>query len=300
MTATHERQGDQRELIIRDEVLRFGPEGQLVGIVSHPGEPSTPQRAKLHPALIILNAGVLHRIGPHRLHVQLARRIAARGIAGLRLDLGGIGDSMAASDAATFRDSAVADTRVAMAGLTTALGSERFVLFGVCSGADNSIATALVDDRVAGVILVDPPTYATRRSQVRELRRKLTERGGPRYIARRTVRSIERRVRTAIAAIGRRAAEDPPSEGRELPPVATFGEQLQTLVDRGVKVLCVFSGIHGERYNHPDQLFELFPALRGRLDHLYYPTANHTFTELAAQASLLDAVTGWVDQRFAS
>lgn len=187
-----------------------------------------------------------------------------------------------------------------MAGLTTALGSERFVLFGVCSGADNSIATALVDDRVAGVVLVDPPTYSTRRSKLREVRRKLTESGGARAIARRAVRSVERRVRARLAAMRREADEEPVTEGRELPPVATFGAQLQTLVDRGVKVLCVFSGIHGERYNHPEQLFELFPALRGRLDHLYYPAANHTFTELAAQAMLLDAVTGWMDQRFAS
>lgn len=276
-------------------MLRFGPEGQLVGIVSHPDQPVTPPPAKQHPALIILNAGVLHRIGPHRLHVQLARRIAARGIASLRLDLGGIGDSMAASDAATFRDSAVADTRVAMTGL----GGERFVLFGVCSGADNSLATALVDDRVAGVVLVDPPTYATRRSKLRELQRKLTE-TAPREFARRAVKATLRRVRTRIAMLGREATDDPPSEGRELPPVATFGHQLQTLADRGVSILCVFSGIHGERYNHPDQLFELFPALRGRLDHLYYPTANHTFTELAAQAALLDAVTGWVARRFAS
>ena len=67
---------------------------------------------------------------------------------------------MASSDAATFRDSAVADTRAAMTGLTEALGSVRFVLFGVCSGADNAVATALVDERVAAIVLVDPPAYA--------------------------------------------------------------------------------------------------------------------------------------------
>src|SRR5882724_3373080 len=139
MTATRERQGHQRnDSIVRDEVLRFGPEGQLVGIVSHPPEANSPARPTTMRgsglSFIVLNAGVLHRVGPHRLHVVLARRIAAGGIASLRLDLGGIGDSMASSDAATFRDSAVADTRAAMTGLTHTLGSERFVLFGVCSG----------------------------------------------------------------------------------------------------------------------------------------------------------------------
>jgi hypothetical protein len=304
MTATH----------VRDDVIRLGPHGQLVGIVSHPPQGNSASTADLRsgqssppsalgPAglgTIILNAGVLHRVGPHRLHVHLARRIAAGGIATLRLDLGGIGDSMAASDAATFRESAVADTRVAMAGMTAAVGAERFVLFGVCSGADNSVATALVDDRVAGIVLVDPPTYPTRRSQLRELRRKIEERGSAREVVRWGLGIAERRARLALATWGRPVADDPPSEGRELPPAATFGGWLTTLADRGVKILCVYSGIHAARYNHADQLFELYPQLRGRLDHAYYPLANHTFTELDQQATLLDAVTGWLRKRFAT
>ncbi|MEO7730648.1 MAG: hypothetical protein ABIY55_06715, partial [Kofleriaceae bacterium] len=166
MTATHE--GQRIESIVRDEVLQLGSEGQLVGIVSHPPDGArAAQGGPAAPAVIILNAGVLHRVGPHRLHVALARQIAARGNPSLRLDLGGIGDSIASSDAVTFRASAVADTRTAMTGLG---GPGRFILFGVCAGADNSIATALVDDRVAGIVLVDPHTYPTWRSQLRDLR----------------------------------------------------------------------------------------------------------------------------------
>ncbi|HEU4733453.1 MAG TPA: hypothetical protein VFT22_36420 [Kofleriaceae bacterium] len=249
-------------------------------------------------AFMILNAGVLHRVGPHRLHVVLARRIAAAGVSALRLDLGGIGDSMASSDAATFRDSAVADTRLAMTGLANQLGVRRFVLFGVCSGADNAIATALVDDRVAGIVLVDPPTYPTLMGQLRYLRTRLGQLGGAREIVRWGVRIAERRLRLALAMLGRRGAEDPPTEGRELPQVATYGAQLTALADRGVRILAVFSGIHQARYNQPDQIFEVFPALRGRLDHRYYPAANHTFTELAAQAALIDDVAGWMTRRF--
>jgi hypothetical protein len=301
MTATREWQGHHRSgPIVRDEVLRFGPEGQLVGIVSHPASgnaqarPDPAEQAVSGPSFIILNAGVLHRVGPHRLHVTLARRIAAAGVPGLRLDLGGIGDSITTSDAATFRESAVADTRVAMTGMTEALGTARFVLFGVCSGADNAIATALVDDRVAGIVLVDPPAYATGKSRLRELRIRVAERGSPREVLRWGLRVAQRRVRLAVAMLGRSSAEDPPSEGRELPPAEVFGAGLTTLVDRGVRILAIFSGIHGPRYNHPDQIFEVFPALRGRLDHRYYPDANHTFTELDGQATLIDDVTAWM------
>ena len=73
--------------------MRFGPDEQLVGILTHPEAASS-------TAVTILNAGVLHRIGPHRLHVLLARRLAELGFHALRLDLGGIGDSVASSDAA--------------------------------------------------------------------------------------------------------------------------------------------------------------------------------------------------------
>jgi hypothetical protein len=302
MTATHERQGQHVvEPLVRDEAVRLAPEGQLVGILSHP-----PVRAGATPApvpasglaFIILNAGVLHRVGPHRLHVALARRIAAAGVASFRLDLGGIGDSIASSDATSFRDSAVADTRAAMTGLTDRLGVDRFVLFGVCAGADNSIGTALADERVAGIVLVDPPTYPTRRGQLRYLRTRIAERGGPIEALRWAMTVAERRVRLAVAMFGRRTVDDPPSEGRELPSIPTFRTQLTTLVDRGVRIFSIFSGIHGPRYSHRDQLFELFPSLRGRLDHAYFPDANHTFTELAVQAQLIDTVAGWMTQRF--
>jgi len=304
MTATYERHGHQPiEPLVRDEVVRLGPEGQLVGIVSHPPSGASPARPGTAPvaprrAFIILNAGVLHRVGPHRLHVVLARRLAALGLPGLRLDLGGIGDSTASSDAASFRDSAVADTRAAMTGLTGVLGAERFVLFGVCSGADNAIATALTDDRVTGIVLVDPPTYATRRGQLRYLRTRASELGDARHMVRWAAKVAERRLRLAIALLGRRTVDDAPSEGRELPPVATYGAQLTALVDRGVRIFAVFSGIHRARYNHADQLFELFPALRGRIDVGYFPAANHTFTELDAQGELIEAVTGWMAKRF--
>lgn len=301
MTVTHERQeGQQIDPIVRDEVVRLGPEGQLVGILSHPSSSAPPSASPSDAglAVIILNAGVLHRVGPHRLHVVLARRIARAGLAGLRLDLGGIGDSIASSDAASFRESAVADTRAAMTGLTGMVGAKRFVLFGVCSGADNAIATAIADDRVAGIVLVDPPAYPTRKSQLRYLRTRVAELGTPRNVLGWGLKLAEHQLRLAIALLGRRTVDDAPSQGRELPPVATYGAQLTGLADRGVQIFAVFSGIHGARYNHADQLFELIPALRGRVDHAYFPDANHTFTELDAQAKLIDAVAGWMTKRF--
>ncbi len=281
---------------MRDEVLRLGSEGQLVGIVSHPAGGRA--RAPHAPAVIVLPAGVLHRVGPHRLHVGLTRRLAGRGFASMRLDLGGIGDSVATSDAATFRESAVADTRAAMTGLADVLGARRFVIFGICAGADNALATAVADDRVAGIVLVDAAVYATPRSLYRELRKKLARQGGLTAAARWSARLARRRLRRDLARLRRGLAAEPPAEGRENPPLETFRSQLATLVARGVGVLSIYAGSHNENYNHPDQIYETFPELRGRVDRAYFPEANHTFTQLEDRAALIDATEQWIASRF--
>lgn len=277
-----------------DEVLRFGPEGQLVGIVSPPAGGkalSTPPTA-----VLVLSAGVLHRVGPHRFHVALTRRLAERGLPALRIDLGGIGDSTASTDATTFWESAVADTRVAMTGLTEAFGVRRFVLFGICAGADNALSTALADDRVAGIVLVDPAAYATPRSRLRELRR-LAQLGGASEALRWVARRTRARVREELER--RRRGGEPPATGRRYPPRETFRAHLRTLADRGVGVLAVYAGIHAEYYNDVDQLYELFPELRGRVDRAFFPEANHTFTQLEDQAALLDVTERWITNRYA-
>ncbi len=289
---------------VRDEILTLGGDGRLVGIVSHPSgrdrvaRGTTMAPGTLDPGLILLNAGVLHRVGPHRLHVTLARRLAGAGITGLRLDLGGIGDSAASPDMTSFRESAVADTRLAMTGMTEMFGTPRFVLFGICAGADNSIATALVDDRVAGIVLVDPPTHPTRRSRLRYLYTRVAKRGRPQDVVRWGLKAAERGLQHAIARL--RGSDEParPSGKREAPPLPVYRAQLTRLVDRGVRILAIFSGIHGAGYNHPEQLFEWFPALRGRIDHVYFSDANHTFTELSVQTELVDTVTRWMAKNF--
>ncbi|HWO17373.1 MAG TPA: alpha/beta fold hydrolase [Kofleriaceae bacterium] len=300
MTATREVQGHAPALaIVRDEAIRLGPQGQLVAVVSHPAEGQA--RTPRAPAVIVLNAGVLHRVGPHRLHVSLTRHLAGLGFPAVRLDLGGIGDSIASTDATTFWESAVADTREAMTGLGGMLGARRFVIFGVCAGADNALSTALADERVAGIVLVDPAVYPTPRSLYRELRRRLVEPGGAPLALRWAARHARTRLRRELRRLEqwrRGVAGEPPAEGREYPPVEKFGANLAALADRGVGVLACYAGMHGENYNHEDQIFESFPRLRGRIDRAYFSGANHTFTQLDDQAALIATTARWISGRF--
>lgn len=275
---------------IHERVLRLGDDGHLVAIASDP------PAADETPTAILLNAGVLHRVGPHRLHVRLARKLAAQGIPALRIDLSGIGDSRPLPSGLGFRASSVADVRAAMDQVGGTTG--RFVLFGVCSGADNALATAEVDPRVAGLVLVDPPAYATAASRWR--RRRASARD-PAYLL-----ALPRRIAAALARRARRLWSKPgapkpghePAPGRKSPPLPDFRRQMDALLGRGVRILAIYSGALGDRCNARDQLFEALPELRGRIELEWFADANHTFTERSAQAALLDVVLAWFERHF--
>lgn len=269
----------------RERVVPLRPERPLAAIATDPPAP------RAVPDVLLVNAGVIHRIGPHRLHVRLARRLAEAGHRTLRMDLSGIGDSGAIPDRIDFRTSAVADIRAALDTVTaTAHPTAGAIVFGLCSGADNALAAAAADPRIVGLVLVDPPAYATPQARRRALRARL---GDPRFWATLPTRVL-RRLRPARAA-----ASDGDSEGsRQPPPQADYGRQLRTLADRGVRVLAIYTAAQGVRFNHADQLFEAFPDLRGRIDVRLFDAANHTFTPLAQQSALIDAVAAWCRSRF--
>lgn len=277
------------QAVVKERVAWFGDEGNLVAIVSDPPAPGPV------PNMLILNAGVLHRVGPHRLHVHLARSLAARGHRVARLDLSGIGDSRALPGRMTFRESSVADIRAALDSLAAEGGETGFILFGICSGADNALAAAQVDVRIRGLVLVDPPAYATPRSRFRHALGRLGGIQGWLHLPLRLGHSVWRRATKAFMARSSARTGEAHSNGRELPPLQEYRRQLNALVQRDVRILAIYSGVLGVRYNREDQLFEMFPELRGKVDCAYFPDANHTFTELPAQAALQARVLRWCD-----
>jgi hypothetical protein len=230
--------------------------------------------------------------------VILARRFAASGFVAMRYDLGGLGDSKAARGDLSFQERAVADTRAAMDWLERAGLARTFVLFGLCSGADHGLATALVDPRVVGVTMIDPYTYVTPRARARKLASKLESLGSARRIAEWGLGLGARKLRETLESRTKESAEPETQSGRVAPAPEIFGGWLRTLSDRRVAILALYSGALGERYNHEDQLFESFPDLRGRIDREWFPESNHTFTPHASQRRMAGVVTSWLSRRF--
>lgn len=271
---------------ISERVLRLGEHRTLVAVAS---APPTPRGA---PAVLLVNAGVIHRIGPHRLHVRLARRLAQAGHPALRMDLSGIGDSGALPERLSFRASSVADIRTAIDHLAADNPTAAAIVFGICSGADNALAAAAADPRIVGLVLIDPPCYVSTRARLRSLRSRFRHPAA--WMA--LPAKLMKRLRSRLSSPAGDA--DATSGGRQPPPLEDYRRQLNGLVARGVRILSIYSSAQGVRYNHADQLYEWFPELRGKIDSLYYPDANHTFTEIAQQTALISAVTDWCQRRF--
>ena len=133
-----------------ESAVLIGRTHPLVSIITEPRR-LDPSR----PAVIVLNAGLVHHIGPGRWGVRLARRLADLGFLAVRFDHGGIGDTDARRDGLPFDQSSVAETREVIEHLHRAYGVQRFVLAGLCSGAGTAVFTAIEEPRVCGAVLIN-------------------------------------------------------------------------------------------------------------------------------------------------
>ena len=143
---------------MEEEAVLIGKNVSLVGIIT---QPSPARGNETFPAVIFLDAGLLHRVGPHRLYVKMARVLSAAGFLVLRFDFSGMGDSEVRRDHLPYEKSVVAEAREAMDFLHTTKGIQRFILAGLCSGAWAAFRTACVDPRVTGVVLIEAFHFKT-------------------------------------------------------------------------------------------------------------------------------------------
>lgn len=137
---------------------RFGTAGGLFGVLC---EPAGPPDRRDRPAVLLLNSGATCHVGSGRMSVRLARRLAARGYASLRIDLAGLGDSASRpgrADNLIYCREAVSDVRAALDWLE-AQGHRRCVVVGLCAGAATALHGALADARIVGQVLINPGRY---------------------------------------------------------------------------------------------------------------------------------------------
>jgi hypothetical protein len=146
------------EATIEERMVRFGADRHLFGVLTRTSTSAD------RPAVVIFNAGAVHRVGPNRVSVTLARELAAAGLACLRFDLEGIGDSVLRAPGREnhpYPGTAIDDGKAAFDFLRREFGYTRFIPVGLCSGAHNTFhaGLTLTDHAICELVMVNPLTF---------------------------------------------------------------------------------------------------------------------------------------------
>ena len=272
-----------------ERIVRFGSGERLLGIVTPAAQP-VPDA----PVCLLFNAGVVHRIGPHRLNVKLARALAARGFTALRMDLSGLGDSPVSADAASVNssDQAMADLGAAMDFVERTEGVRRFVLFGLCSGARHGYRLAQLDPRIVALLMFDGYVFPTTKTHI--LRRLKRFRASPwSEVLRKPIDWTLRRHRA-------KPATAVPAGEPEHPTPEQFRAAMDALVARGTSVCTMHSGSFVGYFNYADQWRDKFrgAAFLSDFRQDYLPELDHTLSSVPAQRKLIAIVGDWVQGLF--
>jgi alpha-beta hydrolase superfamily lysophospholipase len=141
---------------MKEYAITFGRDRSLVGIIAENGAGNVFEKDDL-TGVVLLTAGLDHHVGPNRIYVKLARRLAAMGCVVLRFGFSGTGDSGPRRDKLPASQSVIDETQQAMDYVEGLMGLKRFILIGLCSGAIPAFQVAAADSRVRGAILLNPP-----------------------------------------------------------------------------------------------------------------------------------------------
>jgi len=285
-----------------EKAVVFGPERSLVGVWT---EPAAPVPGNERVAVIMINSGIIHHAGAWRLHVRVARALAEIGVASLRFDLSGIGDSGYGLQPESLNESVLRDMDEAIQYVGETRGWRRIVMMGLCSGAVDAIQAAHRQDAVVGAIAIDllgdfrnwrhyAVHYGHRLLRVESWKSTVLLKNG----------TIERWFRAAAARLtpGSTPNEDPPQldGGRRPMTRQEVGNTLRVLVGRDVKLLCAFSSGLEDNYNHHGQFAEVFPGLAAdpRTTVVFFRDADHTFSDREQQRGLITLIVDWMETAF--
>jgi len=275
---------------ITEQAALLGQRKSLVGILTQPVTSAQTNG----PAIVILNTGIIHRVGHHRMYVEMSRTLARAGYTVLRFDFSGIGDSDTRADGLSPLESCLADIKEALDWLETDCQASRIILVGMCSGADHAVFYGHTDPRVVALVLMDPSVPATARYYLHYIGQRLMRWRSWINAAVGKSRIIRMWTEQVIYLLR------PEREMRHLnlqnPKFRAYLEQVyQNSVDRGIQILAVFTG-ESTRQTYRDQMTDAFPSVvfGKQLQLEFFQDSDHTFTFANDRSKLIRLVLEWI------
>jgi len=281
---------------MKEEAFLFGKAKTLVGTVTYPtGAPND------LPAVILLNAGLVHRVGPNRIYVRIARKLAELGILVFRFDFSGIGDSDVRNDHLPFDKSTILETQEAMDHLSSVKGIKHFVLMGICSGAAVSGQTACSDPRVVGAILVNTAYHrysrATREKVQAQYYGRYASRSSEKWLKLFTGKANYKKIFNSIRSHTKSSLRARKQESTSGP--SNYESQIKamfrSLEERGVRLLLVYNDVPLDMVYLEMLVPQAFRQMKqsGQLTAEIIPNAGHTFPLLETQDQLCQLIRDW-------
>lgn len=269
---------------MKERVFRYGENNRGFGTLS------LPKRPENAPIIVMLNAGLLHRVEPFRLNVLASRQLAELGYICARVDLSGKGDTPVRKGLIN-RESVSLDWRYMKEALERQFGSRNFIIFGLCSGADNGIKLAAEDPAIKGLVLLDAiskkdPGFARRR-----LIRKLSNINNFKDLPTKLYNLLRRKYSSVNTTIM------PTISLRDEPTDIDLQECFSGLLTREGRVLAVFTNHAVTHYNQQGQFCRALsiPGIENICEEVFWPTADHLYRVNIHRERLIKKVCKWAD-----
>lgn len=274
---------------MKEEAFHYGESNRGFGMVTLP---ETPESA---PVAVLFNAGLVHREGPYRLNVLIARALADTGIISIRVDLSGKGDTPS-REGLINRESVALDWSYIKKRINERFSHRNLLLIGLCSGADNAIKIAAEEKDVRGLVLMDPISPKDQDFNKRLMIAKLTN--PHKWLN--LPRSLATRFRRAAGI-----EKDPLLEAtmlRDEPTLHDLQSCMKKIVSCNGKVLAVFTSQASYHYNTQGQFVRALniKGLGNCCEELHWPLVSHTYQVQTHRERLVKKITSWARENLRS
>jgi len=257
---------------------------------------SLPQGGTCARGVLIVVGGPQYRAGSHRQFTLLARALAADGIAAMRFDYRGMGDSQ--GEARAF-DEVDDDLRAAIDAFLKAVpGMKDVVLWGLCDAASAVTMYAATDARVSGMVLLNPWVRTADGLAKTTLRHYYRDRLRDRTFWRQLIRgkldytrSFKSLVSLARVAFGTRTPSDdarPSLPDRMHAGMRAFSGRVMVIISGGDLTGREFCDLAGSTAKW-QRLLESAHVTQRRIDR-----ADHTFSRRVWRDQVADWTSDWL------
>ena len=193
----------------------------------------------------------------------------------------------------SFDVHATKEVSIVMDALEKEFGSCSFALYGLCSGADIAVKTALADKRVIGVIQIDGLAFETWQYYFNRYKPLILKSHAwknlftyhlPKWFGKKTPEPQNPNLTK-------------PNYLRTPQTRKKVEAELEQLLKRHLYLSFIYTGSPASGVNHADQFAEMYPKLihYPRVHTEFLAKCSHTLKEPAYQMRLLQKFTYWLE-----